>query len=47
MAAEGLDRHAPSCAAKADAVIMIWLPGGVAQTDTWDPQELTHRSSRA
>ena len=27
--------------AKADAVIFIWLPGGVAQTDTWDPKEFT------
>ena len=24
--------------AKADSVIMIWLPGGIAQTDTWDPK---------
>jgi hypothetical protein len=27
--------------AKADSVIMIWLPGGVAQTDTWDPKTHT------
>ncbi|MBI3838254.1 MAG: DUF1501 domain-containing protein [Planctomycetia bacterium] len=27
--------------AKADAVIMIWLPGGIAQTDTWDPKTYT------
>jgi hypothetical protein len=27
----------------ADAMILIWLPGGVAQTDTWDPKS-THRS---
>ncbi len=25
----------------ADAVIYIWLPGGVAQTDTWDPKSHT------
>src|SRR4051812_49991695 len=25
----------------ADAVIFIWLPGGVAQTDTWDPKKHT------
>ena len=25
----------------ADAMIMIWLPGGMAQTDLWDPEE-TH-----
>ncbi len=28
-------------AAKADAMILIWLPGGVAQTDTWDPKKHT------
>src|SRR2546430_1129651 len=27
--------------AKADAVIHIWLPGGIAQTDTWDPKKYT------
>jgi hypothetical protein len=27
--------------AKADAMILIWLPGGVAQTDTWDPKRHT------
>ena len=27
--------------AKADSVIHIWLPGGVAQTDTWDPKKYT------
>jgi hypothetical protein len=27
--------------AKADAVIFIWLPGGVAQADTWDPKRFT------
>ncbi len=27
--------------AKADAVIMIWLPGGIAQSDTWDPKRYT------
>ncbi|HRK33962.1 MAG TPA: DUF1501 domain-containing protein [Candidatus Hydrogenedentes bacterium] len=26
---------------RADSVIMIWLPGGVAQTDTWDPKTFT------
>lgn len=25
----------------ADAMIMIWLPGGIAQTDTWDPKTYT------
>jgi Protein of unknown function (DUF1501) len=28
-------------AASADAVIYIWLPGGIAQTDTWDPKRYT------
>ncbi len=28
-------------AAKADSIIHIWLPGGVAQTDTWDPKKYT------
>lgn len=27
--------------ATADAVIFVWLPGGVAQADTWDPKEFT------
>jgi hypothetical protein len=27
--------------ASADAVILIWLPGGIAQTDTWDPKKHT------
>lgn len=26
---------------KADAMILIWLPGGIAQTDTWDPKQHT------
>jgi len=31
----------PPPVATADAMIMIWLPGGVAQTDTWDPKKYT------
>jgi hypothetical protein len=27
--------------ARADSVIFIWLPGGIAQTDTWDPKRHT------
>lgn len=27
--------------ARADSVIFIWLPGGIAQTDTWDPKKHT------
>jgi len=26
---------------RADAMILIWLPGGIAQTDTWDPKQFT------
>src|SRR5688572_6861247 len=26
---------------KTDAMILIWLPGGIAQTDTWDPKKHT------
>lgn len=44
-AAQGLDLRAADVAtrppAKADAVIFIWLPGGVAQQDTWDPKQHT------
>jgi hypothetical protein len=36
-AASGQTTPAP----KADSVIFIWLPGGVAQTDTWDPKKHT------
>jgi hypothetical protein len=32
-----LEKIAPA----ADSVIFIWLPGGVAQTDTWDPKAHT------
>jgi hypothetical protein len=34
-------RAAARLAAKADAVIFIWLPGGIAQFDTWDPKQFT------
>src|SRR5438552_18170039 len=27
--------------ARSDSMILIWLPGGVAQTDTWDPKKHT------
>lgn len=26
---------------RADAMVLIWLPGGIAQTDTWDPKKFT------
>src|SRR5688500_6891244 len=35
------DASAPTFNGKADACIFIWLPGGVAQTDTWDPKKHT------
>jgi hypothetical protein len=31
----------PRLRPKADAVIFIWLPGGVAQMDAWDPKQYT------
>jgi hypothetical protein len=31
----------PKPASKADAMIYIWLPGGMAQTDLWDPKKFT------
>src|SRR6476660_7173220 len=31
----------PPFKGSADACILIWLPGGVAQTDTWDPKKHT------
>jgi uncharacterized protein (DUF1501 family) len=34
-------QRSPIPLAKADAVIFVWLPGGVAQADTWDPKEYT------
>jgi len=37
----GSQRFEPPFPAKADAMVMIWLPGGVAQTDTWDPKQFT------
>src|SRR6476620_4392483 len=35
--------HVPQASFKgtADSMILIWLPGGVAQTDTWDPKKHT------
>lgn len=31
----------PQLTPKADAMILIWLPGGMAQTDMWDPKKFT------
>jgi hypothetical protein len=39
--ARAADARAKRPRAQADSVIFIWLPGGVAQTDTWDPKEHT------
>jgi uncharacterized protein (DUF1501 family) len=38
--ARGADATTP-ITPTADAMIMIWLPGGMAQTDLWDPKEYT------
>lgn len=35
------DDATPSPAPRADACIFIWLPGGMAQTDMWDPKAFT------
>ncbi|MCG3199720.1 MAG: DUF1501 domain-containing protein [Candidatus Omnitrophica bacterium] len=32
---------APKPRGSADAMILIWLPGGIGQTDTWDPKKHT------
>ena len=34
-------RGSGAAAAKADAVIFIWLPGGISQNETWDPKRYT------
>jgi hypothetical protein len=31
----------PKLIPKADSMILIWLPGGMAQTDMWDPKKFT------
>ncbi len=36
-----VDAKIEKLTAKADAVIWIWLPGGIAQADTWDPKQHT------
>src|SRR5271154_4244502 len=35
------EQSAAKLVPKADSIIHIWLPGGVAQTDTWDPKKYT------
>jgi hypothetical protein len=35
------DEQNPPVEATADACILVWLPGGVAQADTWDPKRHT------
>lgn len=39
--ATAAEETAPKLLPTADAVIHIWLPGGIAQTDTWDPKKYT------
>lgn len=38
---EGTSRSGQVIESRADAMILIWLPGGIAQSDTWDPKEYT------
>ncbi len=40
-AAEEKSSTKPKLTPKADAMILIWLPGGMAQTDMWDPKRST------
>jgi hypothetical protein len=40
-AAGALALRAQALKSAADAVILIWLPGGIAQTDTFDPKRFT------
>src|SRR6266446_6696641 len=40
-AGEAVAKAASKLVPKADAMIHIWLPGGIAQTDTWDPKKFT------
>src|SRR5215218_899701 len=35
------ERPLKPASASADACILIWLPGGVSQTDSWDPKKHT------
>ncbi len=39
--AEEAAKPKPKLTPKADAMILIWLPGGMAQTDMWDPKKFT------
>src|SRR5213594_1446851 len=39
--AEATAKAAVKLIPNADAMIHIWLPGGIAQTDTWDPKKYT------
>ncbi|HQU46788.1 MAG TPA: DUF1501 domain-containing protein [Pirellulales bacterium] len=41
LAGPSLAAAARPLVAKADAVIFVWLPGGVCQADTWDPKRFT------
>jgi hypothetical protein len=37
----GARERGQTLVARADSCIWIWLPGGIAQTDTWDPKRFT------
>ena len=36
-----LEADAPKSKPTADAVIVLWMAGGMAQTETWDPKRYT------
>lgn len=38
---DGTSRSGQVIEPRADAMILIWMPGGIAQSDTWDPKEHT------
>jgi hypothetical protein len=39
--AENSTQPKPKLTPKADSMILIWLPGGIAQSDTWDTKQFT------
>ncbi len=41
LAEAAAQKAAAKIAPRADSIIHIWMPGGVAQTDTWDPKKYT------
>ena len=41
-----LVRAATAPVATADSIIVLWMAGGMAQTETWDPKRYTPFASR-